>query len=302
MAELNIPPAPAIPGAKHLHSGKVRDLYELEEGPYAGQLLMVASDRISAFDHVFDTVIPDKGEILTRLSLWWFEQFEDLVPTHVLSTDVPESVAGRAVVAQKLHMLPVECVARGYLTGSGLREYESTGEVCGIRLPAGLVDGSRLTPPIFTPATKAELGDHDENVTYEYISKLIGEDDAAAVRRLTLAVYQRADEIARGCGLILADTKFEFGVRQDDLGIRTIVLADEVLTPDSSRYWDASQWHPGAAIPSFDKDVIRRWLLSPESGWDRAAGGPPPELPEEIVARTRAKYVEAYEKLTGHRF
>ncbi|GGU26051.1 phosphoribosylaminoimidazolesuccinocarboxamide synthase [Nocardioides albus] len=302
MADLNIPPAPAIPGAKHLHSGKVRDLYVLEEGPYAGQLLMVASDRISAFDHVFDTVIPDKGEILTKLSLWWFEQFEDLVPTHVLSTDVPESVAGRAVVAQKLHMLPVECVARGYLTGSGLREYETTGEVCGIRLPAGLVDGSRLTPPIFTPATKAELGDHDENVTYEYVSKLIGEDDAAAVRRLTLAVYQRADEIARGCGLILADTKFEFGVRQDDLGIRTIVLADEVLTPDSSRYWDASQWHPGSAIPSFDKDVIRRWLLSPESGWDRAAGGPPPELPAEIVERTRAKYVEAYEKLTGHRF
>ncbi|GGR58297.1 phosphoribosylaminoimidazole-succinocarboxamide synthase [Nocardioides luteus] len=302
MAELNIPPAPAIPGAKHLHSGKVRDLYELEEGPYAGQLLMVASDRISAFDHVFDTVIPDKGEILTKLSLWWFEQFEDLVPTHVLSTDVPESVAGRAVVAQKLHMLPVECVARGYLTGSGLREYESTGEVCGIRLPDGLVDGSRLTPPIFTPATKAELGDHDENVTYEYVSRLIGEDDAAALRRLTLDVYQRADEIARGRGLILADTKFEFGVRQDDLGIRTIVLADEVLTPDSSRYWDANQWHPGTAIPSFDKDVIRRWLLSPEAGWDRAAGDPPPDLPAEIVERTRARYVEAYERLTGHRF
>lgn len=302
MAELNIPPAPAIPGAKHLHSGKVRDLYELEEGPYAGQLLMVASDRISAFDHVFDTVIPDKGEILTKLSLWWFEQFEDLVPTHVLSTEVPESVAGRAVVAQKLHMLPVECVARGYLTGSGLREYESTGEVCGIRLPDGLVDGSRLTPPIFTPATKAELGDHDENVTYEYVSRLIGEDDAAALRRLTLDVYQRADEIARGRGLILADTKFEFGVRQDDLGIRTIVLADEVLTPDSSRYWDANQWHPGTAIPSFDKDVIRRWLLSPEAGWDRAAGDPPPDLPAEIVERTRARYVEAYERLTGHRF
>ncbi|MGH3349575.1 MAG: phosphoribosylaminoimidazolesuccinocarboxamide synthase [Nocardioides sp.] len=302
MAELNIPPAPAIPGAKHLHSGKVRDLYELEEGPYAGQLLMVASDRISAFDHVFDTVIPDKGEILTKLSLWWFEQFEDLVPTHVLSTEVPAVVEGRAVVAQKLHMLPVECVARGYLTGSGLREYDETGEVCGIRLPDGLVDGSRLTPAIFTPATKAELGDHDENVTYEYVSRLIGEDDAAELRRLTLAIYQRADEIARGRGLILADTKFEFGVRQDDLGIRTIVLADEVLTPDSSRYWDASQWHPGTAIPSFDKDVIRRWLLSTESGWDRAADGPPPELPEEIVARTRARYVEAYEKLTGHRF
>ncbi|MEX0427194.1 phosphoribosylaminoimidazolesuccinocarboxamide synthase [Nocardioides sp. DS6] len=302
MADLNIPPAPAIAGARHLHSGKVRDLYEIEEGPYAGHLLMVASDRISAFDHVFDTTIPDKGEILTRLSLWWFEQLDDLVPHHVVSTDVPEEVKGRAVICQKLHMFPVECVARGYLTGSGLREYDATGEICGIRLPHGLVDGSRLDPAIFTPATKAELGDHDENVSYEHVVRQVGEDDAAALRRLTLDVYHRAEEIARGAGLILADTKFEFGVRQDDLGIRTIVLADEVLTPDSSRYWDAAQWNPGHAIPSFDKDVIRRWLLSPEAGWDRESGATPPPLPAETVERTRAKYVEAYEKLTGHSF
>lgn len=311
MAVSNIPPAPPIAGARHLHSGKVRDLYELEEGPYAGELLMVASDRISAFDHVFDTTIPDKGEILTRLSLWWFEQLEDLVPNHVVSTDVPEEVKGRAVICQRLHMFPVECVARGYLTGSGLREYAATAtaagghSVCGIPLPDGLVDGSRLTAAIFTPATKAELGDHDENVTFEQVARQIGEDDASELRRLTLAVYHRAEEIARGAGLILADTKFEFGVRQDDLGIRAIVLGDEVLTPDSSRYWDAAQWHPGNAIPSFDKDVIRRWLLSPEAGWaggPKESGAPPPPLPAEIVEKTRARYVEAYEKLTGHPF
>lgn len=299
---LNIPQAPEIPGARHVHSGKVRDLYELTEGPHAGELLMVASDRISAFDHVFDTTIPDKGEILTRLSLWWFDQFDDIVGNHVLSTDVPASVAGRAVICQKLAMFPVECVARGYLTGSGLREYDETGAVCGILLPPGLVDGSRLAEPIFTPATKAELGDHDENVTYEHVARQIGEDDAAELRHLTLAVYTRADEIARGAGLILADTKFEFGVRRDDLGGRTIVLADEVLTPDSSRYWDLESWTPGQAQPSFDKDVIRRWLLSPEAGWDRASGATPPALPADIVERTRAKYVEAYEKLTGTPF
>ena len=302
MADLNIPPAPAVPGARHLHSGKVRDLYELEEGPYAGQLLMVDSDRISAFDHVFDTTIPDKGEILTRLSLWWFEQLDDLVPHHVLSTDVPAEVAGRAVICQMLQMFPVECVARGYLTGSGLREYDATGAICGIRLPDGLVDGSRLASAIFTPATKAELGDHDENVSYDDVVRRVGEDDAAELRRLTLDVYRRAEEIARGVGLILADTKLEFGVRQDDLGIRTLVLADEVLTPDSSRYWDAAQWDPGHATPSFDKDVIRRWLLSPEAGWDREGGATPPPLPAEIVERTRAKYVEAYERLTGQSF
>jgi len=302
VAELNIPDAPAIHGTRHLHSAKVRDLYEITEGEHAGHLLMVASDRISAFDHVFDTTIPDKGEILTRLSLWWFDQFDDLVAHHIVSTDVPASVAGRAVICQKLAMFPVECVARGYLTGSGLREYDVTGEVCGIPLPPGLVYGSLLTHPIFTPAAKAELGDHDKNVTYEHVARQIGDDAAAELRRLTLAVYGRAEEIAREAGLILADTKFEFGVGHDDLGLRTIVLADEVLTPDSSRYWDAAQWVPGTAIPSFDKDVIRRWLLSPEAGWDREGGATPPPLPAEIVEKTRAKYVEAYEKLTGHSF
>ncbi|SFB88963.1 phosphoribosylaminoimidazole-succinocarboxamide synthase [Nocardioides terrae] len=302
MPELNIPPAPAIDGARHVHSGKVRDLYELESGPYAGELLMVASDRISAFDHVLDTTIPDKGELLTRISLWWFEQLQDLVPNHVLSTDVPAQVSGRAVVAQRLHMFPVECVARGYLTGSGLLDYQAAGEVCGVPLPHGLVDGSRLPNAIFTPATKADLGDHDENVSYETVAREIGPDDAAELRRLTLAVYHRADEIARGVGLIVADTKFEFGARQSDLGVRAIVLADEVLTPDSSRFWAADEWRPGQAQPSYDKQIVRNWLLSPDSGWDRSSGEAPPSLPAHVVERTRARYIEAYEKLTGQRF
>lgn len=305
MPELNIPPAPPIEGARHLHSGKVRDLYELESGPYAGELLMVASDRISAFDFVLDSTIPDKGEILTRMSLWWFDQLDDLVPSHVLSTDVPEAVAGRAVIVQRLRMFPVECVARGYLTGSGLLDYEATAphhEICGVPLPPGLVDGSRLPNAIFTPATKAELGEHDENVTYEAVSRRIGEDEAAELRHLTLGVYHRADEIARGVGLILADTKLEFGLRQDDLGVRTTVLADEVLTPDSSRFWSAAEWQPGRAQPSYDKQIVRNWLLSPESGWDRRSGEAPPPLPAEVVERTRSRYVEAYERLTGQPF
>lgn len=299
MAELNIPPAPPIEGARHVHSGKVRDLYEIESGPYAGELLMVASDRISAFDHVLDTTIPDKGEILTRMSLWWFEQLEDLAPSHVLSTDVPAAVAGRAVIAQRLHMFPVECVARGYLTGSGLLDYRASGEVCGVPLPGGLVDGSRLPHAIFTPATKADLGDHDENVSYEAVSRQIGPDDAAELRRLTLAVYHRADEIARSVGLILADTKLEFGWRQSDLGVRAIVLADEVLTPDSSRFWAADEWHPGRTQPSYDKQIVRNWLLE---NWDKDSGEAPPALPAAVVDRTRARYVEAYERLTGQRF
>lgn len=307
VADVNIPPAPALPGTRHLHSGKVRDLYELTEGEYAGQLLMVASDRISAFDHVLDTTIPDKGEILTRMSLWWFDQLDDLVSNHVLSTDVPDSVRGRAVICQRLQMFPVECVARGYLTGSGLLDYDATGEVCGVALPPGLVDGSRLPKPIFTPATKAALGDHDENVSYEQVARVIGEDDAAELRRLTLAVYTRADEIARGVGLMLADTKFEFGARRDlehDFGggSRAIVLADEVLTPDSSRFWSLEEWAPGQAQPSYDKQIVRNWLISPESGWDRSSGERPPALPAEIVERTRSRYIEAFERLTGERF
>jgi phosphoribosylaminoimidazole-succinocarboxamide synthase len=285
------PAAPAIDGATHVHSGKVRDLYELPDG----RLLMVASDRISAFDHILDTTIPDKGEILTRMSLWWFDQLADVVPHHVLSTDVPEQVRGRAVVCERLEMYPVECVARGYLTGSGLLDYRSTGEVCGIVLLPGLEDGSRLPAPIFTPATKAELGEHDENVSYDAVVAAVGPDVAAALRDLTLAVYQRAERIARDRGIILADTKLELGRRPDG----TIVLADEVLTPDSSRFWPADEWEPGHPQPSYDKQIVRDWLLSPASGWGRASGEPPPPLPEPVVEHTRARYIEAFETLTG---
>jgi phosphoribosylaminoimidazole-succinocarboxamide synthase len=290
---LNIPPAPEIDGAKHLHSGKVRDLYRLETGPCAGKLLMVASDRISAYDHVLETTIPDKGAILTRMSLWWFETLG--VPNHVLSTDVPAQVAGRAVVCEPLDMFPVECVARGYLTGSGLADYRATGQVCGVSLPTGLEDGSRLPEPVFTPATKAELGDHDENVSFEAVAATVGAEVAAELRERTLDVYRRAEEIARGKGILLADTKLEFGRRVDG----EIVLADEVLTPDSSRYWPAEGWQPGRTQPSYDKQIVRNWLTSAESGWDRASGTPPPPLPPEIVELTRARYVEAFERLTG---
>ena len=288
---LNIPEAPAIDGARPLHSGKVRDLYELPDG----NLLMVASDRISAFDYVLETAIPDKGEILTRMSLWWFDQLGGLVQNHVVSTDVPDAVRGRAVVCERLDMYPVECVARGYLTGSVLGDYQKYGEVCGIALPAGLQDGSRLSEPIFTPATKADLGDHDENVDYESVAERVGDDAAAELRMLTLAIYGKAEEIAREQGIILADTKFEFGRRTD----YTTVLADEVLTPDSSRFWPADDWQPGRTQASYDKQFVRNWLLSPESGWDRASGEVPPPLPPEIVERTRARYLEAYERLTG---
>ena len=296
--DLGIPPAPQIEGAEHVHSGKVRDLYRLTGGPHAGQLLMVASDRISAFDFVLESTIPDKGEILTRMSLWWFDQLADLVPHHVLSTDVPAQVAGRAVVCESLDMYAVECVARGYLTGSGLLDYRSTGEVCGIALPAGLEDGSRLPEPVFTPATKAALGDHDENVSYDAVVGVVGADVAARLRELTLAVYGRAEAVARERGIILADTKLEFGARGDG----TLVLADEVLTPDSSRFWPADDWVPGRQQPSYDKQIVRNWLLSGASGWDKASGEKPPRLPEEVVARTRARYVEAYERLTGETF
>jgi phosphoribosylaminoimidazole-succinocarboxamide synthase len=217
----------------------------------------------------------------------------------VLSADVPAAVAGRAVICQRLEMFPVECVARGYLTGSGLLDYHASGEVCGLPLPEGLVDGSRLPEPIFTPATKAALGDHDENVSYDHVARQIGANDAAELRRLTLAVYTRADEIARGAGLMLADTKLEFGVRRDDLGGRTIVLADEVLTPDSSRFWSLAEWQPGRAQPSYDKQIVRNWLLA---NWDKSSGQRPPALPAEIIERTRSRYVEAYERLTGQRF
>ena len=298
MGELNIPPAPPIDGAVPVHSGKVRDLYRITEGVHAGRLLMVASDRISAYDFVLDSTIPDKGEILTRMSLWWFDQLADLVPNHVVSTDVPEAVRGRAVICEELTMYPVECVARGYLTGSGLVDYRVTGEVCGIALPGGLEDGSRLPEPIFTPATKAALGDHDENVPYAAVAATVGPGVAVELRDLTLAVYSRAESVARERGIVLADTKLEFGSRADG----TTVLADEVLTPDSSRFWPAAEWQPGRTQPSYDKQIVRNWLTSPESGWDRSSGDAPPSLPDEVVARTRARYVEAFELLTGERF
>jgi len=296
-SKLTLPTAPAIEGTTHLHSGKVRDLYRIDSGEHEGRLLMVASDRISAYDFVLDTPIPDKGEILTRMSRWWFDQLSGLVDNHVISTDVPESVAGRAVICERLDMFPVECVARGYLTGSGLLDYHRDGEVCGIALPAGLQDGSRLPEPIFTPATKAALGDHDENVDYEAVVEEVGDDAAAELRMLTMEVYGKAHLVARERGIILADTKLEFGRRPDG----TTILADEVLTPDSSRFWPADQWQPGRAQPSYDKQIVRDWLAG-ESGWDRHSGDAPPPLPGAVVEHTRARYVEAYELLTGESF
>lgn len=285
--------APELPGYRHVYSGKVRDLYE----DPAGRLLVVASDRISAFDHVLPTLIPDKGVVLTQLSLWWLEQIEGLVPHHVLSADVPGPVRGRAVLCERLAMFPVECVARGYLAGSALTDYQAGGTVCGVALPPGLVDGSRLPEPVFTPATKASRGEHDENVTVDDVAAAVGGPVADRLRDLTLAIYARAATIALDRGIVVADTKLEFGARADG----TIVLADEVLTPDSSRLWPLQEWRPGGPQPSYDKQYVRDWLTSPESGWERASGEPPPPLPDAVVERTRAKYLEAYERLTGSR-
>ncbi len=287
-----------LPGWRHVYSGKVRDLYEpADAAPGESEtLLVVASDRISAFDFVLDTEIPDKGAVLTQLSLWWFEQLD--VPHHVVSVDVPAAVAGRAMVVKRLDMFVVECIARGYLTGSGLAEYRESGTVTGIRLPAGLVDGSRLDEPIFTPSAKADVGEHDENITFAQMSRLIGDAPAQRLRELTLDVYTRAEGIARERGIILADTKVEYGL--DAAG--RIVLGDEVLTPDSSRFWDVEDYEPGRAQPSFDKQFVRDWLTSAESVWDRHSGEAPPELPADVVARTRARYIEAFERLTGRPF
>jgi phosphoribosylaminoimidazole-succinocarboxamide synthase len=283
---------------QHLSTGKVRDLYRLDDG----RLLMVASDRISAFDFVLASPIPDKGRVLTAMSVWWFAQLADVVPNHLISADdpaIPPDWRGRALVCAELEMLPVEAVARGYLTGSGLIDYQRTGAVCGNPLPAGLRDGDRLPEPIFTPATKAAFGEHDENVSLDDIGATIGPDTAAEVARLTLAVYNRAADIARDRGIILADTKFEFGRRP---GSAELVLGDEVLTPDSSRFWPADRWEPGHAQPSYDKQYVRNWLLSAESGWDRGSGEAPPDLPTHVIAQTRDRYIEAYERLTGLRF
>lgn len=289
-----------LPGWEHLYSGKVRDLYTPAGIPAAeaDRVLVVASDRISAYDFVLDTPIPDKGKVLTQLSLWWFEQLDGFA-NHVVSTDVPAAVAGRAMVCKKLQMYPIECIARGYLTGSGLAEYAASRTVCSLPLPEGLVDGSVLEPAIFTPSAKAEVGEHDENITYDEVVERVGADVAEQLRTLTLGVYTQAEQIARERGIILADTKVEFGL---DPATGAITLGDEVLTPDSSRFWDAREYEPGHAQPSFDKQFVRDWLTSPASGWDRTGQAPPPALPQDVVERTRERYIEAYQRLTGRTF
>src|SRR5690554_5043288 len=295
MAGHAVPPtAPTISGWRHVYSGKIRDLYApVEPHPRGDVVLVVATDRISAYDWVLPTEIPGKGGVLTGLTLWWFDQLRDIVRDHTVEAPVPAQVAGRAMVCQRLDMFPIECVARGYLTGSGLAEYRETGTVCGIELPPGLVDGSRLPEPIFTPAAKADVGEHDENVTFETVSERIGKDHAEQLRDLTLRIYSHAHEIAANKGVILADTKFEFGLDADG----NIVLADEVLTPDSSRFWPLDGWEPGRAQPSYDKQFVRDWLTSPASGWDRTSEAPPPALPADVVEKTRQRYLEAYDRL-----
>ena len=284
------PPAPSIPGWTHLRTGKVRDLYTNN----LGNILLVASDRISAYDWVMPTEIPGKGAVLTQLSLFWFDLLEDIVPNHIVSTDVPEEVEDRAIIVQPLEMFAIECVARGYLTGSGWSEYKENSAVCGNKLPAGLLDGSELPASIFTPATKAEIGDHDINIDFDSASKIIGAKDAAELRDLTLKLYDTAADFAKSRGILLADTKFEFG--RNAAG--AIVLGDEALTPDSSRFWDQSTWAPGGTQPSFDKQFLRDYLVA--SGWDR--NSPPPELPAEIVEKTAGRYEEAFYRLTGSKF
>ena len=290
----------------HLASGKVRDLYQVDDET----LLLVASDRISAYDHVLDTPIPDKGRVLTALSVFWFGLLGSRPGTsssdrgapplahHLVAARderIPEEVAGRALLVRRLEMIPVECVARGYLAGSGTVDYRRDGAVCGVELPAGLTEASMLPEPIFTPATKAEAGEHDENVSFEQVAEQIGSDLAGALRDLTLSIYATGAAYAASRGIILADTKLEFGVDRSG----ALVLGDEVLTPDSSRFWPADGYEPGRAQPSFDKQYVRDWLTSPESGWDRHGDAPPPPLPEAVVEATRARYVEAYTRLTG---
>jgi len=275
--------------------GKVREVFDAGDD----RLLLVASDRISAYDHVLPTPIPDKGAVLTRLSVWWFDQLAEVLAAHgaqhhlLSATDVPDEVAGRAMLVRRLAMEPVECVARGYLSGSGTAEYRRTGAIVDVELPAGLVEGSRLPQPVFTPSTKAEVGEHDEAISFARTVELVGAERAEQLRELTLALYRRGHEVAQRAGIVLADTKFEFGADGD-----VLVLADEVLTPDSSRFWPATTWSPGAVQPSYDKQYVRDWLTS--SGWDRQS--PPPELPEDVVAATRERYVAAYEALTGTSF
>ena len=284
------PPAPSITGWQHLRTGKVRDLYTNSEN----EILLVASDRISAFDWVLPSEIPNKGAILTQLSLFWFEFLEDIVPNHIISDDVPNEVSDRAVIVKPLDMFSIECVARGYLTGSGLSEYKKNQAVCGNFLPAGLVDGSQLPETLYTPATKAEIGDHDINIDFAAAAKIVGAADGEELRDLTIKLYDTASEFATSRGIILADTKFEFG--RDSKGV--ITLGDEALTPDSSRFWEAASWKPGSAPASFDKQFVRDFLTS--SGWDKKS--PPPELPAEIIEKTAARYEEAYFRITGMKF
>ncbi len=294
--------APALPGWDHVVAGKVRELYVPagEDPATATEVLVVATDRISAYDHSLQPGIPDKGRLLTGISRFWFEQLADIVPHHVLSaTDVPDAVAGRALRCRGLDMLPLECIARGYLTGSGLADYRAGGSVGGHVLPAGLTEASRLDPAIFTPSTKAGPGEHDENITVAQARELLGEDLTEQLEALTLAVYERARTLAAERGILLADTKLEFGRSRFD---GTLVLGDEVLTPDSSRFWSADAVVPGSAPPSLDKQFVRDWLTSPASGWHRGSDLPPPPLPAEVVEQTRARYVEAYERLTGTSF
>jgi phosphoribosylaminoimidazole-succinocarboxamide synthase len=289
------PGGPAGPGGlRHLYSGKIRDIYQAADGV----LLLVASDRISAFDYVLETPIPDKGKILTQLSLWWFERLTDVVPNHLVDAPVPAALAGRAMACMPLRMVPVECVARGYLTGTGLADYRRDGTLAGVRMPAGLVDGSRLPEPVFDPDSKAPQGQHDENISRAEVVALVGAQAAAEIERITLAVYQRGAELAASRGIIVADTKIELGF--DESG--TLRLGDEVLTPDSSRFWPAGSWQPGRSQPSFDKQFVRDWLTSPASGWDRAGNQPPPPLPDDVVEQTRQTYVAAYEGITGTRW
>ncbi len=287
---------PALSDYQHLASGKVRELYRIDDG----HLLFVASDRISAYDHILDSEIPDKGRILTAMSVFFFDLVDS--PNHLAGPPdderIPADVLGRALVVEQLQMLPVEAVARGYLTGSGLIDYQNTGAVCGIALPAGLTEASRFAEPLFTPASKAEFGQHDENITFDDVVAAIGAERAAEVRDRTLHTYTQGAEHALTKGIIVADTKFEFGV--DAHG--ELKLADEVFTPDSSRYWRADDYTEGQVQQSFDKQFVRNWLTGAESGWDRHGDQPPPPLPPDIVAATRARYIEAYERISGLRF
>ena len=280
-----------IPGWQHIYSGKVRDLYESAEHP--DLILVVASDRVSAFDTILEPEIPDKGSNLTQLTLWWFDQLD--VPNHTdSSVAVPEEVAGRAMVCRKLEMFPIECVVRGYLSGSGYKDYLATGEICGVRLPAGVKQGDKLPEPIFTPAYKAQLGDKDENISFEKVIELIGKENAEALKTLSLEIFRKASALAEKSGLILADTKFEFGL---DLKTNQITLADEVLTPDSSRYWSKAAWESGNRTDSFDKQIVRNWLAA---NWDPTSGTKPPVLPNFIVSQTTEKYRELLRLLTGN--